>query len=183
MIKITNSTRYFYTSNQWYTKKAYSQHRTEYKFQRYTCSLNICRACPHKLDCVGQSNLDKSKGRIIERSDSESYIEENIERYHLNKELYLKRQATVEYQFGIIKRHWGFDYTLLKTKKKVEAEFAIIFTCYNLRRSISILGTLKIIKRLKEAFLYLETVLWSILSCVNKLHFSSANNTFTLMEK
>lgn len=152
------------SNGKWYQKKAYSQHRAEYKFQRYTCSLNICRACPHKIDCVGQSNLDKSKGRIIERSDFETYIEENTERYKLNKELYQKRQATVEHQFGIIKRQWGFDYTLLKTKKKVEAEFAIIFACYNLKRSMSILGIPELIKRLKAAFASVNVLLGAILS-------------------
>ena len=152
------------SNGKWYQKKAYSQHRAEYKFQRYTCSLNICRACPHKIDCVGQSNLDKSKGRIIERSDFETYIEENTERYQLNKELYQKRQATVEHQYGIIKRQWGFDYTLLKTKKKVNGEFAIIFTCYNLRRSMSILGIQELIKQLKAAFSFVNVVLWTILS-------------------
>ena len=116
------------TNGTWYTKKAYSQHRAEYKFQRYICSHSICGVCPHKIDCVGVP-LKQRKGRFIERSESESYIEENSERYQLNKELYQKRQATVEHRFGIIKRQWGFDYTLLKTKKKVEAEIAIIFTC------------------------------------------------------
>jgi hypothetical protein len=93
--------------------------------------------------------LDKSKGRILERSDSESYIKEKTERYHLHKESYLKVQATVEHQFGIIKRQWGFDDTLLKTKEKVEGEFAIIFTCFKLRRSVFILGVTELIKRLK----------------------------------
>ena len=154
------------------------QHRAEYKFQRYTCSLNICRACPHKIDCVGQSNLDKSKGRIIERSNFESYIEENTERYKLNKELYRNRQAIVEHQFGIIKRQWGFDYTLLKTKKKVEAEFAIIFTCYNLRRSVSILGIAELIKRLKVAFCFVNVLLWMILSRLERFFQIRYNNHF-----
>ena len=110
------------------------------------------------------SPLKQRRGRIIERSESENYIEKNRERYQLNKELYRKRQATVEHQFGIIKRQWGYDYTLLKTKKKVEGEFAIIFTCYNLRRSVSILGVKELIERLREA-LVLKIALF-------KLHFS-----------
>ena len=139
------------TNGSWYKRKAYSQHRAEYKFQRYICSHSICKDCPFKIDCVG-APLKQRKGRFIERSESENFIEQNTERYKLNKELYRKRQATVEHQFGIIKRQWGFDYTLLKTKKKVEAEFAIIFTCFNLRRSVSILGVQELIKRLKAAF-------------------------------
>lgn len=152
------------TNGSWYSKKAYNQHRKEYKFQRYICSHSICKKCPFKEDCVG-APLKQQKGRTIERSDSETYIEQNTERYKFNKELYRKRQATVEHQFGIIKRQWGFDYTLLKTKKKVEAEFAIIFTCFNMSRSVSLLGIPGLIKRLKTAFCYVIALLQLILSC------------------
>ena len=146
------------TNGSSYTKKKYGQHRAEYKFQRYICSHSICSTCPHKLDCVG-APLKQRKGRFIERSASESFIEENTERYYLNKDLYRKRQATVEHQFGIIKRQWGFDYTLLRTKPKVEAEFAIIFTCFNLRRSISILGAVEVMRRMREAFCFVNGLL------------------------
>ena len=152
------------TNGNWYKRKAYSQHRAEYKFQRYTCSHAICKNCPFKIDCVG-APLKQRKGRFIERSESENFIEENTERYRFHKQLYQKRQATIEHQFGIIKRQWGFDYTLLKTKKKVEAEFAIIFTCFNIRRSVSILGVPELIKRLKTAFAFIIAFLVSILSC------------------
>ena len=146
------------TNGKWYTRKAYSEHRAEFKYQRYRCSHSICVKCPFKIDCVG-SPLKQRKGRFIDRSEAEPYIEENIERYELNKELYRKRQATVEHQFGVIKRQWGFDYTLLKTKEKVAAEFAIIFTCYNLRRCVSILGVSELIKRLKTAFVFVIVLL------------------------
>ena len=158
------------TNGTWYTKKAYSQHRKEYKFQRYNCSHTICYECPFKEDCVG-SPLKQRRGRIIERSESENYIEENRERYQLNKELYRKRQATVEHQFGIIKRQWGYDYTLLKTKKKVEGEFAIIFTCYNLRRSVSILGVKELIERLREALVLKIALLTCILASFKDLNY------------
>ena len=166
------------TNGTWYTKKAYSQHRAEYKFQRYICSHSICGKCPHKIDCVG-SPLKQNKGRFIERSESEPYIEENIERYKLNKELYQKRQATVEHQFGIIKRQWGFDYTLLKTMKKVNGEFAIIFTCFNLRRGMSILGIPELIKRLKVAFCFVNVLLWLILTNSNPSFQIAQNKHFT----
>jgi len=169
------------TNGNWYTKKAYSQHRKEYKFQRYNCSHTICFECPFKEDCVG-APLKQRKGRLIERSESESFIEENTERYHLNKELYRKRQATVEHQFGIIKRQWGFDYTLLKTKQKVEAEFAIIFTCFNLRRSVSILGIPELIKRLKTAFTFVITLLQLILSSSKPFFHISKNNHLTFVK-
>jgi hypothetical protein len=62
----------------------------------------------------------------------------------------------VEHPFGTIKRQWGYHYTLMKTKKKVEAQMSLIFTCYNLRRSMSIFGVKDLIKRLKRAFLEME---------------------------
>ena len=104
------------------------------------------------MECAGAANLGNSKGRYIERSEYQEYIDENIERVKLNKELYRKRQEMVEHQFGTIKRQWGYDHTLLKTKEKVKAEFAIIFTVYNLRRAVSILGLKELIQRLKASF-------------------------------
>ena len=167
------------TNGSWYKRKAYNQHRAEYQFQRYTCSHTICSVCPHKIDCVG-APLQQRKGRFIDRSESESYVEENTERYQLNKELYQKRQATIEHQFGIIKRQWGFDYTLLKTKKKVDGEFSIIFTCYNLRRSISILGIPELIKRLEVAFIFVKVMLSLILSFFKPSFYYSKNRCFKI---
>ena len=69
----------------------------------------------------------------------------------LYKEEYRRRQAMVEHPFGTIKRGWGFGYTLLKGKDKVGIEFSIIFLCYNLRRTITILGINGLKQALKSA--------------------------------
>jgi hypothetical protein len=58
--------------------------------------------------------------------------------------------SIVEHPYGTIKRQWGYDYTLMKGMKKVAGEFAIIFTIYNLRRSINIIGIKELINRLKR---------------------------------
>ncbi len=152
------------TNGRWYQKKTYGQHRAVYKFKRYTCSYNICKNCPFKADCVGLPNLKNSKGRHLERSEYAPFIEENTDRYQLNKHLYRKRQTIVEHQFGTIKRQWGFDYTLVKTKEKVAGEFALILSCYNLRRAISILGVAELIKRLKNAKMDVLELIWRFLS-------------------
>ena len=104
-------------------------------------------------------NLKKSKGRHIERSEYEPFINDNIERYKVSKEIYRQRQAIVEHPFGTIKRQWGFDYTLLKSKEKVDAEFALIFTAYNLRRAISILGVKELILAFQALFLQIFAIL------------------------
>jgi len=161
------------TNGQWYNKlsKKDQQHRKNYRFQRYEAAVNICRSCPFKEACAGPSNLKRSKGRHIERSEYEDYVEQNIERVKLNKALYRQRQAIVEHPFGTIKRAWGYTYTLLRGKEKVSAEMALIFTCYNLRRSMSIFGVKDLIERLKEA----------ISSMINpKQPFTSPSKPFSL---
>ena len=162
------------TSNQReYPKKAYGDHRKPYKFKRYTCSFNICKKCPFKEDCVGASQLKASKGRHIERTEYQPYIEDNTAQYKASKELYRERQALVEHQFGTIKRQWGFDYTLLKTTEKVEGEFAIAFTCYNLRRAVSILGIKELIRRLKTASFDFFALIRPVLRRLERFYFKN----------
>lgn len=141
------------TNGTWYTKYGSKdkQHRKSYQFQRFSASFKTCNSCVFKERCVGNSNLSKHKGRQIERSEYQDAVDANIERYQLNKPLYRTRQQIVEHPFGTIKRQWGYHYTLLKTKEKVSGEFALIFTCYNLRRAMSIFGVEELIKRLEAA--------------------------------
>ena len=159
-------------NEKWYTKNN-GQHRRPYRVRHFKLAFAICKACPFKMECAGEANLKNRKGRYIERSEYQEYIDENIERVKLNKELYRKRQQSVEHQFGTIKRQWGYDYTLLKTKEKVKAEFAIIFTVYNLRRAMSILGVKELIRRLKDRI----AGIWQ-LSRRLKYHHASFNRSF-----
>ncbi|GAB5550500.1 MAG: IS1182-like element ISCc5 family transposase [Saprospiraceae bacterium] len=142
------------SNGNWYNKSNNIE-RASYRVKVYKLPFHICNACPDKLSCAGAANLKNSKGRPIERSEYEPYLEDNRDRVRLNKELYKKRQQIVEHPFGTIKRQWGYDYTLLKTMTKVEAEVNLIFTCYNLRRAMSIFGIPELISRLKTAFLAL----------------------------
>ena len=81
----------------------------------------------------------------------------NAERVKANREKYKRRpygfhyvqQAIVEHPFGTMKRSWGYTYTLMKGREKVGGEFGLIFTSYNFRRVVSILGVKEIIERLK----------------------------------
>ena len=139
------------TNGTWYDKykNKDKQHRKSYLFQRFSAPFATCKSCPFKEKCVGQTNLKRSKGRQIERSEYEEEMEANRERVQLNKDFYRTRQQIVEHPFGTIKRAWGFHYTLLRTIPKVEGELALIFTCYNLRRSMSIFGLKSLIERLE----------------------------------
>ncbi len=51
----------------------------------------------------------------------------NRQRILHNRMIYRRRQAIVMYPFGTIKRSWGFHYTLLKGKDKIEAEYSLLY--------------------------------------------------------
>lgn len=102
------------------------------------------------LICVARFLCTTAKSREIERSEYQDVVDENNKRVDENLPLYRTRQQISEHPFGTIKRSWGYTYTLLKGIKKVNGEMAIIFTVYNIRRAMSIIGVKELISRLKE---------------------------------
>jgi len=130
------------------------------KVKSYQISFKICEGCPLKKSCLSTRSIEKRKGRSIIRSAYENAKEDNKKRVSENREIYHLRKAIVEHPFGTIKRQWGFSYTLLKGFKKVSGEFALIFSAYNLRRAISVLGVKHIIKRINQA----EMLVFSLFS-------------------
>ncbi len=116
--------------------------RTSYVVKTYTTTA--CSSCPFKCLCTG------AKSRSIDRSEYQDVIDENNKRVNKNPALYKQRQQISEHPFGTVKRSWGYTYTLVKGLKKVNGEMAIIFTIYNLRRAMSILGVSELISRLKQ---------------------------------
>ena len=116
--------------------------RTSYSVKTYTTTA--CSSCPFKHLCT------KSKLRTIDRSEYQDIIDQNNKRVNENPLLYKQRQQIMEHPFGTIKRSWGYTYTLVKSIKKVNGEMAIIFTMYNLRRAMSILGVKELKRRLTQ---------------------------------
>ena len=146
------------SNGEWYQKNN-GPHRRSYKVKHYIAPHAICSQCPAKSECLSPSTEKWRRGRTIERSEYEDYVQANAERVKANWEKYRRRQAIVEHPFGTIKRSWGYTYTLMKGRLKVAGEFALIFSSYNLRRAMSILGVKALIQRLerlKSRFL----VLW-----------------------
>lgn len=113
----------------------------------YTVKRYVTDQC---LTCVAKYLCTKAKSKAIERSEYQDAIDENNKRVDENIPLYKTRQQIIEHPFGTIKRSWGYTYTLLKGKEKVNGEMAIIFTMYNLRRAMSIIGVNELINRLKQ---------------------------------
>ena len=105
-----------------------------YKFKRYT--TKDCMQCSVKSEC------SKAKyGKGVQRSEYQEFINENKERIEKNENYYRKRQAIVEHPYGTIKRQWGFSYIITKRFiKRAEADVGLMFTAYNLRRIINLIG-------------------------------------------
>lgn len=115
--------------------------RKTYWVQKYV--TDQCLTCVAKLLCT------KGKRKEIERSEYQDVVDENNKRTEENKLLYKQRPLMIEHIFGTIKRSLGYTYTLVKGIKKVNTEMSIIFTVYNIRRAMSILGVEELISRLK----------------------------------
>jgi transposase len=128
------------TNGNEYEKKR--EGRSSYSVKRY-----VTDQC---LSCLARYLCTKSKSKAIERSQYQDVVDENNKRTDENMLVYKTRQQIIEHPFGTIKRSWGYTYTLLKGMEKVNGEMAIIFTMYNIRRAMSILGVSELISRLKQ---------------------------------
>ena len=125
-------------------------------FKRYT--TKACKVCTVKDQCT------KAKyGKAIQRSEYQQYITNNKERIEQNQNYYRKRQAIVEHPYGTIKRQWGFSYILTKKgKKRASSDVGLMFTAYNIRRLINIVGK----NELKK---YLEVLVLLVLAIYRKI--------------
>lgn len=118
------------TTGAWHKKTS----SNSYNFKKYRTPK--CKECPVKHLCTGRV----TGGREIDRSEFAETVEENSQRYKNNPALYRQRQEWNEHIFGTIKRKWGYNHTNLKGLKKVNGEFALIMTVYNIKRCMNILG-------------------------------------------
>ena len=141
------------TNGSWYKKV----NRNSTSLVRHF-KTKACRECPVCHLCTSSP---KQRGRVIERSQYQQAVDENNNRVYTEKEKYRRRQQIVEHPFGVIKRQWGYDHVLMKGLGKVEAELGLIFTVYNLRRLITILGAKELIARLLLFFDKIRHVLVS----------------------
>jgi transposase len=127
------------TNGSWYDKGG------DHKVRQY--KTPECQNCKARMHCTRAKN-----GRVIERSEFAEAALKNRLAIEKNKDLYKRRQEIVEHPFGTIKRQWGFDYTLMKRKMKVDGEVGLIFIAYLFTRMMNILGT-RNLKEAMEAFL------------------------------
>lgn len=146
------------TNGTWYTKDQ-GKHRTNIRVNHY--KTKACKTCPQINSCTKNT---RGRGRVIERNEYASYIEQNRENVEKSSMAYKRRQSIVEHPYGTIKRQWGFSYILTKQgKERASADVGFMFIAYNLRRIINILGQevfKKYLKMLVLLFLQIFGVIW-----------------------
>ncbi len=132
-ILTTNGKPYQKSKNlHYYTVKHYKTH--------------ACPGCPARALCT-----KNTKGRLIERSEFASYMEQNKRNIEASPQLYKQRQSIVEHPYGTIKRQWGFYYVITKKGiKRASADVGFMFIAYNLRRLMNIIDKTTFTKFLQE---------------------------------
>ena len=110
------------------------------KYRNY----EACSKCPNKDLCT-----TAKRGRVINRSQHQDFLDEVDARTTQNMDKYLKRQMIVEHPFGTVKRTMNAGYFLTRGLKSVTAEADLTFLAYNMKRVINILGVKEIIRRIK----------------------------------
>jgi len=127
------------TTGTWHTKK---RDNGSHQFKKYRSTA--CKTCEALKLCTAKAD----GRREIERSQYAEAIELNNKNYKEQYALYRKRQELNEHIFGTIKRVWGYYYTNLKGLKKVNGEWSLIMTVYNMKRTINILGFENLMQKL-----------------------------------
>ncbi|MEI6950850.1 IS1182 family transposase [Paraflavisolibacter sp. H34] len=118
------------TNGSWYVK---SKERYLYHVKHYKTSA--CSTCPALSRCT-----KNKKGRLIERSEYQPYVDQNKQNIESDSDTYKKRQAIIEHTYGIVKRQWGFYFVSTKKGiKRASADVGFMFTAFNLRRLMNIL--------------------------------------------
>ena len=108
-------------------------------------TAKLCLDCPQFNRCT-----TSQKGRTITRKPSQEQADSLSARFHsdLGQSLYRKRGQRAEVPFGHLKRNLGVSSFLLRRFEGANAEMAVLSTCYNLSRLISLLTPTQLLSRL-----------------------------------
>ncbi len=111
----------------------------------YRVSSSHCKLCSLKQNCLS----DKTPNKQVYRWEHEDIIDNYNTKMATQqaKKIVKKRGSIVEHPFGTIKRTLGWDHFLVRSKKKVLGENALIMFTYNFRRLLNLIG-IKLFKKL-----------------------------------
>lgn len=105
----------------------------------------LCASCRHFGVCTNAKS-----GRRIRRLPNEETKKQLEDQYarEENQRIYKQRKEKVELPFGHIKYNLGVQGFLMRGQEGVKAEMALLCSCFNIARMISIIGATEIIARL-----------------------------------
>lgn len=101
-------------------------------YNRYKC--HECEGCPMRKDCT-QSKTGRTYKRNVRQEEIDKYKEKMEGDYA--KERVSERKGVVEHPFGTIKWMMGKFNFLLTGKEKVQTEFDLYTTAYNIKRLLN----------------------------------------------
>lgn len=120
----------------------------EKQAKMYQACGQDCQSCQHFGICTTSEN-----GRIIKRSIHEDF-KKHLEQVYQSPEgqkIYQLRKEKVEHPFGHFKRNLAAGQFMLRGKAKVDAEVAILATCFNIARMITLIGIPQLIAKLNSS--------------------------------
>ena len=125
-------------NNQTLHKRQSHQIKNNKRHFIYTTQNTICKQCPLKSQCLPT----KTRHKQIYRWEFEEIVESHrsMMKSQEAKEKVKQRGSIVEHPFGTIKRTLGWDHFLVRGKRKVGGENALIAFTYNFKRVLTILG-------------------------------------------
>ena len=128
------------------------------------CNKLACKNCKNKCTTAAFKEADFSKDKLVikvkgrdnnndDRPDTGIKIDKKVVtrqvvryRFKLDEKKMNERKCLSEHPFGTVKRAIGMSYLLLKGKRKVIGETALMLLSYNLRRAISMRGVENLVK-------------------------------------
>lgn len=108
-------------------------------------SQSFCLACAHFGVCT--TSRTGRRIRRLEHEDTKLKLEKQYQTSE-SQAIYKLRKARVEHPFGHIKRNLGVGAFLLKGLDGVKAEMALLSSCFNLSRMITLLGVPTLVAKL-----------------------------------
>lgn len=148
------------TNGTWYNKdRGGSSRKNASSIRVQHFKTKDCKGCPVLNRCTKNT---KGRGRVIERTEHQDFIDINRKNVGEKEHLYKRRQAIIEHNYGTMKRQWNFHYIITKKgMDRASSDVGLIFTAYNLRRIFNLVGP----EMLKA---YLQTILLRILASLDR---------------
>ena len=114
-------------------------------YHRYKC--HECQGCPARESCT-QSKTGRTYKRNVRQEEIDKYKQKLETNYA--KERVAERKGVVEHPFGTIKWMMGKYNFLLTGKEKVQTEFDLYTTAYNIKRLINCAPFSKLMGQINE---------------------------------